>query len=286
MLGIHEPQETTQFWRHPRFRDLGMLKARFTRHRYQLHTHPTYVVALITQGCERVRIGNESVVAPSGTVLLVNPEVWHDGEAGAEKGWAYRTFYPSTSLMGAIAAELGQDRAPLFSQSIVDDADLVQAVAVAHQSSTSGDAAGAETSMLIALRKLILRHGDWGGRRREAVESFGSKGRLRVYEQVIEDHLNLDLDLQRLAEAAGVTRFQVIRDFKKALGLTPAAFIRDRRLRRADLLIRQGSDLADAAFAAGFSDQSHLSRTFRAAHGMTPGMFRRAGVPLSSSAGD
>ncbi|MER8921550.1 AraC family ligand binding domain-containing protein [Mesorhizobium sp. M0802] len=84
MSGIQQPQETTQFWRHPRFRDLGMLKARFTRHRYQLHTHPTYVVALITQGCERVRIGNETVLAPSGTVLLVDPEIWHDGEAGAD----------------------------------------------------------------------------------------------------------------------------------------------------------------------------------------------------------
>jgi AraC-like DNA-binding protein len=276
--GIQEPQETTQFWRHPRFRDLGMLKARFTRHRYQLHTHPTYVVALITHGCERVRIGNETVVAPSGTVLLVNPEVWHDGEAGAEQGWAYRTFYPSATLMGAIAGELGQDRAPLFSQSIVDDADLVQAVAAAHQSSTSGDATSAETSMLIALRKLILRHGDWGGRRREAVESFGSNSRLQIYEQVIEDRLASDLDLRRLAEAAGVTRFQVIRDFRKVLGLTPAAFIRDRRLRRANVLIQNGSDLADAAFAAGFADQSHLSRTFRAAHGMSPGMFRRAGT--------
>src|SRR5205085_6958585 len=112
------------------------------------HTHPTYVVALITHGCERVRIGNETVVAPSGTVLLVNPEAWHDGEAGAEQGWAYRTFYPSPTLMGAIAAELGQDRAPLFSQSVVDDADLVQAVAAAHQASTSGDATSAETSML------------------------------------------------------------------------------------------------------------------------------------------
>lgn|GEM_PF-692304 len=276
MSGIQKPQETTQFWRHPRFRDLGMLKARFTRHRYELHTHPTYVVALITQGCERVRIANESVVAPSGKVLLVNPEVWHDGEAGADQGWAYSTFYPSAALMGSIAEELGQDRAPLFSRAIVDDADLVQAVAAAHHGSASGDATSAETSMLIALRKLILRHGDWGGRRREAIESFGAQGRLSIYEQVIEDNLGLDLDLRLLAEAAGVTRFQVIRDFKKVLGLTPAAFIRDRRQRRASLLIQQGANLADAAFGAGFSDQSHLCRIFRSVHGMTPGMFRRA----------
>src|SRR5277367_2200785 len=48
-------QETKEFWRHARFRDLGLLKARFRRHRYELHTHPTYVIALITEGCERVR---------------------------------------------------------------------------------------------------------------------------------------------------------------------------------------------------------------------------------------
>src|SRR5277367_2016046 len=83
-------QETKEFWRHARFRDLGLLKARFRRHRYELHTHPTYVIALITEGCERVRIGNQSVLAPAGSVLVVNPEEWHDGEAGADEGWAYR----------------------------------------------------------------------------------------------------------------------------------------------------------------------------------------------------
>ncbi|UVK41707.1 AraC family transcriptional regulator [Mesorhizobium sp. AR10] len=253
-----------------------MLKARFTRHRYDLHTHPTYVIALITDGCERVRIGHQTVVAPSGTVLIVDPEVWHDGEAGADEGWAYRTFYPSVPLMSRIAAELGQDRPPLFSQAIIGDSDLVQALALAHRDSTSGDATSGETSMLVALRKLILRYGDWGGRP-EMVEGLGSRSRLSIYEQVIEDSLTAELDLQRLARAAGVTRFQVIRDFKKVVGLTPAAFIRDRKLRRANLLIQQGSSLADAASAAGFSDQSHLSRIFRAAHGMTPGMFRRAG---------
>uniref|UniRef100_UPI001953B3F3 AraC family ligand binding domain-containing protein n=1 Tax=Klebsiella aerogenes TaxID=548 RepID=UPI001953B3F3 len=81
-----EAQETTEFWRHPRFRDLGLLKARFRRHRYDRHTHPTYVIALITDGCERVSVGNRILVAPAGAVLTVNPEEWHDGEAGVDDG--------------------------------------------------------------------------------------------------------------------------------------------------------------------------------------------------------
>ncbi len=269
-------RETREYWRHPCFRDLGLLKARFTRHRYDRHTHPTYVIALITDGCERVRVGNETVLAPAGTVLVVNPEEWHDGEAGAEGGWAYRTFYPSVPLLTAIAGELGQNRPPVFSRRLIEDRDIARAMAVAHEESTSEDAASAETSMLAALRLLILRYGDCGGRF-EQVDDSGSRRRLSIYEQVIEGKLNSELGLQRMALAAGVTRFQVIRDFKKLVGLTPGAFIRNRKLRRAGALIEQGLSLAAAAADSGFSDQSHLSRTFRAAHGITPGMFKRAG---------
>ncbi len=252
-----------------------MLKARFTRHRYELHTHPTYVIALITEGCERVRIGRESVLAPAGATLIVNPEEWHDGEAGGEEGWAYRTFYPTVELLTDIAAELGHDGAPLFPRAALHDAELAQRLALAHRDSVSGDALSAETTMLSALRHLIVRFGDWSGRR-EQYDRAGSRYRLSLYEQTIEDNLGDALDLQRLARVAGVTRFQVIRDFTKMIGVTPAAFIRDRRLRRAQHLIEGGAGLADAAFAAGFADQSHLSRAFRAAHGVTPGKFRRA----------
>jgi AraC-like DNA-binding protein len=266
--------ETRKYWRHPCFTDLGLFKARFTQHRYELHTHPTYVIALITAGCERIRIGRHSVLAPAGTIAVVNPEEWHDGEQGAGEGWAYRTFYPSVPLLTAVARELGADGAPVFSHAIIEDGDLAAALAAAHVGSTSQDATKAEASLLVALRRLIVRHGDWSGRV-EKIESSRSRQRFAFYQDLVESELGSQLGLQRLADAARVTRFQVIRDFRKAIGLTPAAYIRDRRLRRASSLIEQGLGLAEAAIAAGFADQSHLSRTFRAMHGMTPGMFRR-----------
>jgi len=270
--------ETRQYWRHPCFPDLGLFKARFTQHRYALHTHPTYVIALITAGCERIRVGRHNVVAPAGTIAVVNPEEWHDGESGADEGWAYRTFYPSVPLMTDIARALGGDRSPVFPRTIIKDDYLAGALAAAHEGSTSQDATVAEASLLVALRHLIIRHGDWG-QRAEAVEGSGSRQRFSLYEEVVESELDSPLYLQRLADAARVTRFQVIRDFKKTIGLTPAAYIRDRRLRRAGLLIEQGLGLADAAIAAGFADQSHLSRTFQAMHGITPGMFRTGSQP-------
>ncbi|WP_186420632.1 AraC family transcriptional regulator [Bosea sp. CS1GBMeth4] len=273
---IERRPERQEFWRHAAFRDLGLLAARFREHRYDRHTHDGYVIALITEGCERVRIGRREVLAPAGSVLVVNPEEWHDGEAGAEQGWAYRTFYPSVALLSDVAAGFGQPPQPLFPQALIEDAELSGLLAAAHAESTALDATRAEASLLTALRHLILRHGD-SDRAAEPLARSGAQRRFSRYREVIEAGLAGELDLQSLATAAGVTRFQVIRDFKRITGSTPAAFIRDRRLRRANRLIREGSSLADAAFAAGFADQSHLSRSFRAVHGITPGMFRKAG---------
>ncbi|WP_292402979.1 helix-turn-helix domain-containing protein [Mesorhizobium sp.] len=200
------------------------------------------------------------------------------GKQGADEGWAYRTFYPPVPLMAGLAHELGRADAPVFSPANIEDNDLAAALMAAHQSSTSQDATQAETSLLVALRRLIVRYGDCSGRVEE-IESSGSRRRFLLYEDLVESNLGSQLDLQGLADAARVTRFQVIRDFKKAIGLTPAAYIRDRRLRRASSLIEQGLGLAEAAIAAGFADQSHLSRAFRTMHGMTPGMFRRGKAP-------
>jgi len=268
-------ENVTAFWRHPRFRDMGLLKARFTRYRYQLHTHPTYVIALITDGCERLRVGQRQEVAPANTVIVVNPEECHDGEPGAEIGWAYRTFYPSVELMTDLAREMGPEETPLFSKAVIDDPALARLLAIAHQGAEHDNDEDAEASMLIALRHLIVEHADhrrWS----QACEHTGARRRLVLYRDIIEADITGSLDLQRLAGPACVTRFQVIRDFRRMTGLTPGAYIRNRRLRLASGLIEQGLGLAEAAVGAGFSDQSHLSRAFKTTYGITPRMYQQA----------
>jgi AraC-like DNA-binding protein len=83
-------------------------------------------------------------------------------------------------------------------------------------------------------------------------------------------------ELSRFARATNVTRFQVIRDFEQVTGFTPAAFVRDRRVRLASRLIEGGEMLANAALSAGSADQSHFSRAFKLSHGSTSTILRQA----------
>lgn len=78
------------------------------------------------------------------------------------------------------------------------------------------------------------------------------------------------------ARRAGVSRYQFLRAFATAYGLPPHAWAQQCRLARAQALIRQGESLADAALAAGFADQSHMTRAFRRFRGYTPGAYAAA----------
>jgi AraC-like DNA-binding protein len=224
-----------------------------------------------------VRVGRRRELAPADAIILVNPEECHDGEAGCDDGWAYRTFYPTVGLMGTVARELGQTPVPAFPRTVLHDPGLVDVLALAHRTAEAGDEA-AETTMLLALRRLIVLHAD-ESQPEMARTGAGSARRMATYRDMIEADIAGRFELAPLAVATGVTRFQVIRDFKQVTGFTPSAFVRNRRVRLAQRLIEDGATLAHAALDAGFADQSHLTRAFKLAHGFTPGVMRRAVAP-------
>jgi AraC-like DNA-binding protein len=85
-----------------------------------------------------------------------------------------------------------------------------------------------------------------------------------------------NLGLGELAEVAGLTKFQLIGLFKRTVGLTPHAYLIQIRLNAACRLLRRGFPLAESALAAGFCDQSALSRHFKRCYGITPAQFASA----------
>jgi AraC-like DNA-binding protein/mannose-6-phosphate isomerase-like protein (cupin superfamily) len=69
--------------------------------------------------------------------------------------------------------------------------------------------------------------------------------------------------MRQWAKVAGVSQDQLIRRFKREVGLTPRRFLLQNRVRKAQRLIERGMSIADVAQAAGFYDQSHFDKRFR-----------------------
>ncbi|HWD53823.1 MAG TPA: helix-turn-helix domain-containing protein [Acidimicrobiales bacterium] len=82
--------------------------------------------------------------------------------------------------------------------------------------------------------------------------------------------------VEPLMDDTGWSRRHVTERFRRQLGIAPKAFARLLRFQHAAALlteVRPRRSLADVAMAAGYYDQSHLTRDFAALAGMTPGTY-------------
>ena len=79
-----------------------------------------------------------------------------------------------------------------------------------------------------------------------------------------------------MAEAAFISKYNLIRTFKHEVGLTPHQFQIQNRIRKAQRLLGEASTIAEVALATGFCDQSHFIRHFEKIVGLTPTDYRQA----------
>ena len=91
------------------------------------------------------------------------------------------------------------------------------------------------------------------------------------------DHLDADLSVEALAARAAMSPRTFIRHFTAATGATPAAWVRDQRVRRAEqLLERADTTIASVARRCGFGSVDTLRRHFRRVRGVGPEVYRAA----------
>lgn len=90
-------------------------------------------------------------------------------------------------------------------------------------------------------------------------------------------HLAGDLSVESLAQRAAMSTRTFIRRFTDATGATPAAWVREQRVRQAEqMLERDHATIAAVARHCGFGSPDTLRRQFRRVRGVTPEAYRAA----------
>ena len=83
------------------------------------------------------------------------------------------------------------------------------------------------------------------------------------------------LDLQRLAAAAGVSKWHFLRCFARTYGRTPAAYLTERRIERAqDLLRATNLTVTEVCMLVGYSSLGSFSLKFRELVGKSPSEYQ------------
>jgi AraC family transcriptional regulator len=103
-----------------------------------------------------------------------------------------------------------------------------------------------------------------------------SPAALRRVQLFVEANLERTIHLDDLAGRAGLSLYHFARAFRMSAGMTPRAFVEQRRIERARQLIHQSHhSLAVIAVESGFGTQSRLTTTFKRRTGFMPAEYRR-----------
>jgi AraC-like DNA-binding protein len=256
-----------------RYPDYELLQAHFVRHRFSLHTHDAFVLAVIDGGVEALHVGGERLLAGPGDVVLLSPGEAHDGSAHDTAGFAYRAVYPSQRFV-ALTFELTPGEVGArswFTRNLAVDPQVAGALRTAHtRLANCHDPLAGESALVHALAMLRGRYGT------VAEPRLCPAGPAAAARDLLEARLGDRVSLLELARACGATPLQVLRAFRASYGIPPHRYQVQRRVEVARRHLGHGADIATLAAELGFADQSHFTRAFKSVVGVTPGAYRRA----------
>ncbi|MFD8867262.1 helix-turn-helix domain-containing protein [Streptomyces sp. NPDC059590] len=135
-----------------------------------------------------------------------------------------------------------------------------------------GSALGRETGVLEFI-SVLARH---------SYGAEGGKGTGRRVPEIVREYLRANLarnvTLDELSAVAELSKYRLARACTAWFGLPPHKLHLHLRLRlrldRARELLRRGTGIAEVAYETGFHDQSHLTRVFAGAYGVTPARYQ------------
>jgi AraC-like DNA-binding protein len=239
------------------------------------HTHDQFGIGLIDRGAQKSASGRGLVEAGAGDIIAVNPGEVHDGAPIGDDGRAWRMLYLDSTVVAELAADIAEGQSLTdgeFTQPTVRDERLAGLFGATFRAMTgcngAWDGLEADETLLQLLGGLLQPR---------SVGRVPVHGGIASARAMIDDDPVAVLTLTALANEAGLSRYQFLRGFARATGLTPHAYVMQRRIHRARRLIGSGVSLVEASAQSGFSDQSHMTRLFVRNFGMAPGAYARIG---------
>lgn len=248
----------------PDIAGVELYHAHIARYAFEPHTHEAFGIGAIEHGGERFRYRGAQHVAGVGSLITMNPDELHTGQALTEDGWRYRMIYLEPQLMENLTGETGR----FFHEVVHDNPQQARfTLALMTRIANSRDTLEQHGLLLTLARSLSPLT-------QPATPSTISP-RLLLVREYLHDNYMQPLTLDALAQVAAMSPYHFQRQFSAAFHATPHQMLMAIRLWRAKALLTQGVTPAATAAAVGLSDQAHLTRAFARRYGVTPARYQK-----------
>lgn len=265
-----------QFIKSQHVPSLTVLHAAMEDFSYDRHAHEEYAFGVTLAGRQDFFSGGQFHRSPPGNVILFNPEEVHDGQSGGERALNYLMVYVHPEQVKPLFADaLGHEHGANFRshQTLIQDAPLRQAIVELARLVTSQT--GSCIDQENALYRVVARTAQLGGVAQSSQVSTRPDTLLGLAKAYIHAHLDRDISLNDISEAAHLSKYHFLRLFRQHYGITPHQYVINCRINAARSSLDSGAPLTEVALRFGFADLSHFNRRFKRIYGMTPHQYQR-----------
>jgi AraC-like DNA-binding protein len=254
-------------WRTPDQERLIWMQGRTTG--YRVDPVGEYVIGVATGPGYRLQHGRGHHTVQPHELVVLDPSRAHSGKPVGTEPWEARLLV--IELPDVAAGNAGLDLS--FPDARVGGPALAQRFLALHDMMRlAASSLERESGVASFLQDLAY----FAAARRVDPQRRSDLVAVRVAAQHLHDRLAENVTLDELAQAAGTSKFHLVRQFRTVTGVPPHTFQIGQRVVRARRLLEAGTPPATVAALTGFVDQSHLHRHFRRRLGVTPTRYARA----------
>ncbi|RPH20799.1 AraC family transcriptional regulator [Buttiauxella warmboldiae] len=263
---FNDEKDHAQFRHLPQLPGVELYHAHISRYAFEPHTHEAFGIGTVTQGAERFRYRGVQHLAARDSLVLMNPDELHTGEAATEGGWQYRMIYLEPDLLTSVTGSRSWSFSDVVQYDPQRAAHISQLINTLWRESDSLAQQGLLLNLIDTFRP-YAQH-----------QASGAQDPAHRFEQIrdyLHDSYMHAVTLDELAAVASLSPYHFQRMFKAHYHVTPHQMLMAIRLWHAKRLLTKGMPAVDVAAACGLTDQAHLTRAFSQRYGITPVRYQK-----------
>lgn len=264
---------TAHFWRDSHLPYVESRRACDSRINYKIHSHPTLSIGAVDCGLSVFSGAAEGpMLIQAGSVVWVPADCVHACNPAPDSAWSYQMLHLDADWVQRLRQESHPDAGASQQVRLSNDRGLYQRFCQLNDQLFSTAHWQDKEAALI---EFIT---DFPSQNQPAISPAADPARASAGVRQVMACLQRDPQalhpLEQLAQQARLSRYQLIRAFRTATGMTPHAYQLNLRIIQARVSLLAGEAPAALAQRLGFADQAHFQRVFKAHVGITPGRYK------------
>ncbi len=236
---------------------------------YSKHSHETFALSILRSGEIEVEFHSKpSQILSPNKIVVFNPNEVHRTKSKKKENIDYFTLHLDAKWCKNVQNE--EDFMNL--QNLIEEKNIYKELLQIFTSIINTDTEININRLKTILERILTEYKSF----HKSNESVDEHIIFKEVEKYIQNNLCHAITLSDISKAIGYNEFYIIRVFKKKFGLTPHAFLINKRIEKARQELTQNRDinLSQLSCDVGFYDQSHFCKVFKRVFAKTPNNYK------------